>query len=44
VNRELIDFFERKVLITIFEPSQAEGRWRIRQNNKIYVSYDDVEH
>jgi hypothetical protein len=43
VNRELIDFCERKMLINIFGPSQAKELWRIRQINKIYRSYDDVE-
>jgi len=43
VNREFIDFFERKILSNIFGPSQAKDLWRIRQNNNIYRSYDDVE-
>jgi len=30
MNRELIDFFERKILSNIFGPSQAKGLWRIR--------------
>jgi len=42
-DKAILGVFERKILRTIFGPTNDNGEWRIKYNNELYTLYKESD-